>query len=105
MSADEIVVGQAGDGQYRLSIQFRIIETVEQMQAAGPRRREAHTQTAGELRISARHEAGCFFMTNLDEANGVALFSEGFHDAVNTVTRKTENCVDTPVLKNLNQDF
>jgi len=36
MGADEVVVRHARDGQHRLPVQLRVVETVEEVNAAGP---------------------------------------------------------------------
>ena len=44
VGADQIVERVAGDGQHRLAVALGIIETVEQMNAAGTGRGQAHAQ-------------------------------------------------------------
>ena len=69
--ADQVVVRHAGDREHGLSVQLRVVEAIEQMDAARARGGQAHAELAGELRVAARHERGGLFMPDLHEADRV----------------------------------
>jgi hypothetical protein len=71
---DEVVELKACDGQHRLSIQFRVIKTVQQMNATRAGSGEAYSQLSSAFRIGARHEGGSFFMANLNEPDLIGPF-------------------------------
>ena len=93
---DQIVISEASNGQDRLSIQLRIIEAVQQVDTSGTRGREAHAQSPGKFRITACHECRRFLMSNLNETNALLTLPQGFHNAVNAITGKSENRIHTP---------
>src|SRR5205814_3193160 len=66
---DEIVKLQAGDRQHRGAVELRVIEPVEQMNAARPRGREANAEPSGVFGVAAGHERRGLLMANLDEAD------------------------------------
>ena len=104
MRADQVVVGHAGDREHGLPVQLRVVEAVEQMEAAGPGRREADAEPAGELRIAARHEGGRLFVAHLDEADRVLALAQRLHDAVDAVAGQAEDGIHAPVLQHVDQN-
>jgi len=64
---------------------------------------KAHPELAGVLGIAAGHERRGLLMADLDKANLLLVRSQGFHNAVNAVTRQTEYHVHSPIDQSLNQ--
>ena len=56
----------ADDGDHRHVIHLRVIQAVQQMDRARPRRRVAKPDLAGELGVRGRHEGGHLLMPHLD---------------------------------------
>ena len=69
MRIDQIVKVMAGDRENRLAVELRIVQAVEQMDAARPRGRQADTQLAGVFGVGAGHEGRRFLVAHLDEAD------------------------------------
>ena len=100
---EQVVKLQAGNRQHRLAVEFRIIETVEQMDAAGARSGEAHTQAPGPLGIGAGIERRCFFVSHLDETDLVLASTQRLDDAVDAVARDAEDRVNFPFEQSFDQ--
>ena len=79
MGLRQIVKLHPRDRQNRLAVQFRVVQSIQQMNAAGPGRRQAASQPARVLGIRARHKCRRFFMPHLDEAHLSLRFAERFH--------------------------
>src|SRR5688572_30733538 len=75
------------------------------MEASRPGRREANAKSAGEFRIAACHEGGRFFVANLNKPNLFLPFSQRLHDPVDAVTRQTEDDLDAPVVKSIDENI
>src|SRR5688500_4746997 len=103
--ADEVVIRHAGNGEYRLTVQFCVVQTIEQMKSTRPGGREADTEAAREFRVPARHERCGLFMADLYEPDLLLFLAKRLHDAVDTVARQPEYGVNAPVLENVDQDF
>ena len=73
---DQVVVLRAGDRQHRLVVELGVVDAVEQVDAAGPRGREADAELAGELRIGAGREGRGFLVPDLDEPDLVLALRE-----------------------------
>ena len=65
----------SGNGENRLAIHFCIVESVEQMNAAGPGGGQTYAKSARILGVTTGHECGGFFMSNLNETNIVLALS------------------------------
>jgi hypothetical protein len=76
VSVDEVVVLKPRDRQDWLSIQFRVIKTVQQMNAARAGSGEAHPELSSVFRVGARHEYGSFFVANLNEPDLIGALSK-----------------------------
>src|SRR5207247_1896519 len=74
------------------------------MDAARSGRGEADAEAAGELRVAAGHERGGLFMADLDESDRVLFLAERLHDAVDAVAGESEDRVDAPFLKHVDED-
>ena len=97
IGADQVVKLQAGDRQHRLAVELGVVESVQQMNAARTRGRQANAELAGELRISAGHEGGGFFVAHLNEADLVLVRAQRLHDSVDAIAGKPENDFHAPV--------
>jgi hypothetical protein len=95
------VVRKAGDRDHGGAVELRVVETVEQMHAAGTRGRETAADAAGPFRVRAGHEGGGLLVSHLDESDrrrllARVLASQRFHDPVDAVAWHAEDRVDTP---------
>ena len=97
MRADQIVVGLAGDRDDRRAVHLGVVKTVEQVDRAGTRRREADAEPARVLRVAARHERRGLFVAHLHERDALLPFPQRLHDAVDAVARQTEHDAHIPV--------
>jgi hypothetical protein len=96
VGADEIVVRKACNSEHRLAVKLRVVQTIQKMDAARARCRQAHTDLAGELRVAAGHEGCGLFMPDLDESNLLLARPQRLHDAVDAVTGQAEDDLDSP---------
>ena len=103
MRADQVMKGVAGDCQDGLAIEFGVIETVQQMQPARSRRRETDPKFVRKLCITTGSEGSRFFMTDLDDGNGISMHTQGFINTVNAVARQTKNGIDAPIDQSFDQ--
>lgn len=105
VSVDEVVVLKPRDRQHRLSIQFRVIKTVQQMNAARAGSGQAHTQLPGVFRVGARHKCGSLFMPNLNEPDLIGALSQRLHDSVDAVARQSEHDLDSPIADRVDENI
>ena len=70
MCADEIVKGVPGNRQDRLSVEFRVVQAVEQVNATGSGRRQTDAQPPSKFRIATGRERGRFLMSHLNQPDG-----------------------------------
>src|SRR5690606_27585261 len=103
LRVDEVMIGQPGDGEDWLSVELGIVKTVQQMDAARARGREAHAELAREFGIAAGHESCCFFVADLNEFDLVLLLPESLDDAVDAIPRHSEYVSDVPIDQGLDQ--
>src|SRR4051812_19687083 len=82
---DEIVKLQAGDGDHRLAVEFSIVEPIQKVDSTRAGGGNADADPACEFGPRAGHERSRFFMANLDKADLLPIFPEGFDNAVNAV--------------------
>jgi hypothetical protein len=94
----------ADDCHNRHVIELCVIETVQQMNRARPRRCETHTDLARKFRVRAGHKRGHFFVPDLDELDFPIEPSEGSHNSVDAVARIAENPADPPFLETLEEE-
>src|SRR5688500_15043439 len=85
MRIDEIVKVLSRQRQYRLPIQFGVIETVQQMKTARAGGRNADSQLAGVLGVGAGHERSRLFVANLNEAELIFSLSQRLHNSIYAV--------------------
>ena len=69
MRVDQIVKMMPGDREHRLAVHLRVIKSIQQVNAAGPRGRQANAQLAGVFGVSAGHERSRFLVPHLDKTN------------------------------------
>ena len=100
---DEVMKLQPGDGQHWLVIEFGIIESVQEVDAAGARSRQAYPQPSCELGVTAGHKGGCLFVAHLNKSDLLLVGSKRLHDAVDAVPRESENDFNTPIDQGFNQ--
>src|SRR6185437_555342 len=101
MSADQIMKGMASNCQHWLTVALGVVQTIEQVNAAGAGGCQAHAQLAGIFSISAGGKGGCFLMPHLDEFDVFLVRTESFKNAVDSVSRKSKNGVNAPIYKAL----
>jgi len=100
---DEVVIRHARDREDRLAIERRVVETVQQVDAARTRGCQADAEPAREFRVAARHQRRGLFVAHLDEPYPLAPLAQRFHDSVDPVARKPKDDLDTPVVDRLDQ--
>jgi hypothetical protein len=103
MRSDQVVKSMTRNGEHGLAIAFRIVQAVQQVDAAGARSREAHTKAARVLGIAASCKRSTFFVPNLDELDCLLMRSKRFKDSVDAVARKAEDRFDSPINLSLDQ--
>src|SRR4051794_33867611 len=82
----QVMKGMPRDRQHRLSIALRIVQPVQQMDAARPGSGEADSEASRVLRVPAGGERGGLFVPDLDEANLLLLVAQPLEKAVDAVT-------------------
>src|SRR5581483_8220899 len=105
MRFNQIMEMMAGDRQDRLPIELGIIQTIQQMNASRAGGGHAHTQPPGIFRITAGHESGRLLMPHLQETQLVAMGAQRFHNAIDTISRKTEDNLHAPINESFNQNI
>ena len=101
----EIVELQPGDGENRLLVQVRVVQPVQQVNAAGPRGGDADAEPARPFRIGAGGESGRLFVADLDKADIVLAAAQRLDNAVDPVARNAEHDSHTPVDQCVDQDI
>src|SRR5437867_1372682 len=94
-----------GNGKNRLAIQFCIVESVEQVNAAGSGSCQTDTEAAGVLGKATGHKCSVFFMANLNKANLLLSLAQRFHDSVDAISWQSEDDIDSPVDQGFNQNI
>ena len=105
VGVDEVVVMVPGDGQHRLTIHLGVIEPVQKVHPSRSGGRQAHPQPAGIFGIGTGHEGCRFLMTHLNKADLILARAQRLHNAVDAITRQTEDDVDAPVIDRVDQDI
>ncbi len=105
VSADQIVERVAGDGEYRLAIALRVVQAVEEMDAARSRGREADAEASGVLGVAAGGEGSCLLVADLNEGDFLPTFSQRLEDAVDAVAGQAEDGVHAPSNEAVDQQF
>ena len=94
-----------GDRQHRGVVQLGVVEPVDEMQAARTRRRQAHAEPSGGLRVAGGHERRGLLVVDQDERDLVPVTAEPFHDPVDAVAGEPEDGVDPPMDQSFDQQF
>ena len=100
---DQIMEGVAGDRQDMLPVELRVIQPIEQMQAARSGGRHAHAQTPRELGVPAGRKRRGLLMTNLHQSDPVLSGPQRLKKAVDAVSREGEDRIHAPVDQSLYQ--
>src|ERR1700730_39783 len=74
-----------------------VVESVQQMNAARARGRQAHSKPPCELCIAASYECGTLFMAHLNKVHFVLPNPEGFHDSVDAIAWQAKNGIHPPI--------
>src|SRR6185503_7336053 len=93
----------AGDRQHRHVIEPRIVKSGDEMRRAGPGRRDAHAELAGEFGMRRRHEGRHLFMPALDEFDFILRPLQRTEYAVDAVAGIAVNPTDAPLVKALDE--
>ena len=93
------------DGDHRLVVHRGVVETVQQMDRARPRRRQADARLTGKFCMGPRHECRELFVPRLDEPRLVPGVLERRHDSVDAVSRITEDALHAPSLQSLDHEI
>ncbi len=102
--ADQVVEGVAGDCEHRLSVALGIVEPVEQMDAAGSRRRQADAQPASEFRVAAGGKCRRLLVAHLDESDAILPGAQRFEDTVHAIAGKSEDGVHIPLDESFDEE-
>ena len=86
-------------------VELGVVEAVQQMDGARPRRGEAHAEPPGRLGVAGGHEGGGLLVMDEDEPDPVLVAPQSFHDAVDAVAGQAEDRVDTPVRQSFDEHF
>ena len=101
--SDQVVKGVAGNREHRLAIAFRIIQPVQQMDSARAGSREANTQPACVLGVTASCECGSFFVPHLNEADLFSWVRSASKIPLTPSPGKPKIVFNAPVDQSLNQ--
>ena len=96
MRVDQIVKVMPGDRQHRLAVEFGVVKTVQQMNAAGSGSGQTDAELTGVFSVAAGHERRRLFVAHLDEANFVLALAQGFHDPVDAVAGQARKSLRRP---------
>ena len=103
--SDQIMKLQARDCQHGLAVHLCIVYTIENMNASGTRRCQANAQPSCKFGIRTGHECRRLFVSHLNETNPILTRPQRFHQAIDSISRQTENDVYTPVNQCFNQNI
>ena len=95
--ADQVVIRQPCNCEHGGAIELCVIESVQQMEAAGARCGQTDSQLAGKFGIAAGGESGRFLVAHLHEADFLLTCAQGLHNAVNAISGQPENNFNTPI--------
>jgi hypothetical protein len=104
VAAERGAVLLADDRDHRLVIEQRVVEAVQQVDRARPRRREADADLAGELRVRRRHERRHLLVADLHELRAVLRAPKRAHDSVDAIARVSEDAAHAPCAQTLDQE-
>ena len=104
VGVQQIMVLKARDGDDGLAVELSVVETVEEVDAAGTRGGNAGAEPSRPLGVGAGHEGGGLLVAHLDEADLLLLLPQRLDDAVDAVAGDAENRVDAPVDQGVNQN-
>src|SRR5438876_4702811 len=105
MRTDQVVKRVSGDGEHGLSVALSVVETVQQMNSARTRGRQAHAKSAGIFRVAAGRESGGFLVPDLDEPDLVLIRPERLENSIDAVAGEAENSLDTPLDQAFHKQF
>ena len=94
----------ADDGDHRLVVELGVVEAVEQVDRARPRRGEADADLPGELRVAACHEGGHLLVAGLNELDSILCPRECADDAVDPVPRVAVDTANAPFVEAPDQE-
>jgi hypothetical protein len=103
--SNQIVKLQTRNSEYRLAIQFRVIETVQEVYASGAGSRNTTPELSSKLGVAAGHERGCLFMPRLDKPDALLVYPKCLNDSVYAIARDAEYGIDAPIDYSFNNDF
>ncbi len=101
--ANQVVEGVPGDRQHRLVVHLGVVEPIEQVDAAGARRRQADAKPPGVLSVAAGGKRRGLFVAHLEEPDLVLMRAQRLEDAVHAIARQTEDRVYPPLDESLDQ--
>jgi hypothetical protein len=94
----------SNDGHDRLMIEFRVVESVEEVNGAGTGGGDADAGLARELGVCAGHEGGHLLVPDLDEGDGVLGTVQRAEEAVDAIAGIAIDTADTPRLEPLDDE-
>jgi len=84
------------DGEYRLMVEFCVVEAVQEVNGTWARRGETDADLAGEFGMGGGHERGLLLMAYLHELEAVERAIESAQDAVDAVARIAIDALHAP---------
>jgi hypothetical protein len=86
----------ADDGDYRLMVELRVVQAVEQVDRAGTRSGQTNADLAGELGVCARHEGSHLFVAHLHVFESIPGAIERAENAVDAIAGIAEQALHAP---------
>lgn len=96
----------ADDGEHRLMVLVRVVQTVEQMNGAWTGSGKADTQLAARvLGMGSSHECRLLLMPDLHEFDLAGLAADRAHDPVDAVAGITVDTADAPFIQAIQHEL
>jgi hypothetical protein len=77
-------------------VHFRVVQTIQKMNASPPGGRNTNSKPAGELCVGAGHKSRRLFVPDMDEPYPLLLLAQSLKDSVDAIARQTEHSVNAP---------
>jgi len=87
------------DGDHGDTVEFRVVQPVQEVHGTRPLRGCDDADAAGEFRVADRHQRGVLLMPGLHELRRIGRSVERLHERVDPVAAVTENAANVPLLQ------
>src|SRR5437660_3413143 len=95
---------QTRDREYGLAVELGVVETIQQMYAAGTGSDHAYAEFSGKFRIRARSKRCRFLVPYLNETDFVLTFPKRFDHTIDAIAGNTKDDADAPVDQHVDQN-